>query len=132
MTEYSIAFMPQAADDLRRLDKPVAQRILHKLKWLAQNTNDLTPETLAGELRGLYRLRVGSYGVIYTANHEEQLLMVHLIGHRRDIYRRQDSFLAVCRTPADIIVVGPAFVMASQISSPLTDIPSPPCASPVP
>jgi mRNA interferase RelE/StbE len=80
--------MPQAANDLRRLDKPIAQRILHKLKWLAQNFNDLTPNKLTGELRGFYKLRVGSYRVIYTTNQEEHLLMVHLIGHRRDIYRR--------------------------------------------
>ena len=88
MTEYLIVFMPQATNDLRRLDKPIAQRILHKLKWLSRNFNDLTPNKLTGELRGFYKLRVGSYRVIYTANQEEHLLMVHLIGHRRDIYRR--------------------------------------------
>ena len=87
MTEYLIVFMPQATDDLRRLDKPVAQRIIHKLKWLSQNFNDLTHERLTGELKGFCKLRVGSYRVIYTANQEEHLLVIHLIGHRRDIYR---------------------------------------------
>ena len=80
--------MPQASDDLRRLDKPVAQRILHKLKWLSHNFNDLMPEKLAGELRGFYRLRVGGYRVIYTVDQEEHQLAIHLIGHRRDIYKR--------------------------------------------
>jgi len=80
--------MPQANNDLRRLDKTVAQRIVYKLKWLSQNFDDLTPETLTGTLKGFYRLRVGSYRVIYTAQQEEHLLMVHLIGHRRDIYKR--------------------------------------------
>lgn len=88
MTEYLIVFMPQATNDLHRLDKLIAQRILYKLKWLSQNFNDLTPNKLTGELRGFYKLRVGSYRVIYTANQEERLLVVHLIGHRRDIYRR--------------------------------------------
>jgi len=80
--------MPQTSDDLRRLDKSVAQRILHKLKWLSHNFNDLTPEKLAGELKGLYRLRVGSYRVIYAADQEQHQLVIHLIGHRRDIYKR--------------------------------------------
>jgi mRNA interferase RelE/StbE len=80
--------MPQANDDLRRLDKPVAQRILHKLKWLSQNFNDLTPEKLTGELSGLYKLRVGSYRVIYVADQEQHQLVIHLIAHRRDIYKR--------------------------------------------
>jgi mRNA interferase RelE/StbE len=88
VTEYLVVFMPQASDDLRRLDKPTAQRILHKLKWLSQNFKDLTPEKLTGELRGFYKLRVGSYRVIYTVNQEEHQLAIHLIGHRRDIYRR--------------------------------------------
>jgi mRNA interferase RelE/StbE len=88
VTEYPIVFMPQATSDLRRIDKSTAQRILRKLKWLSQNFNDLTLEKLTGELGGFYKLRVGSYRVIYTVNQEEHLLVVHLIGHRRDIYRR--------------------------------------------
>ena len=88
MTEYRIQLMPQAANDLRRLDKPIAQRIINKLRRQSQNFNDLTLETLTGELRGFYKLRVGSYRVIYTVNQEKHLLMVHLIGHRRDIYKR--------------------------------------------
>ena len=80
--------MPKASDDLRRLDKPTARRILDKLKWLSQNFTDLTSEKLTGELRGFYKLRVGSYRVIYTVNQEEHQLVIHLIGHRRDIYKR--------------------------------------------
>lgn len=80
--------MPQAADDLRRLDKPTAQRILNKLRWLSQNFSDLTPDKLTGELREFCRLRVGNYRVIYTADREEHQLVIHLIGHRRGIYRR--------------------------------------------
>ncbi|MEA1872789.1 MAG: type II toxin-antitoxin system RelE/ParE family toxin [Chloroflexota bacterium] len=80
--------MPQARDDLSRLDKPIAQRILHKLKWLSQNFDDLMHERLSGEFRGFYRLRVGSYRVIYTVEQEEHQFVIHLIGHRRDIYKR--------------------------------------------
>jgi len=88
VTDYQIRFMPEAATDLGRLDKPVAQRIITKLKWLSRNFDDLTPEMLSGELKGFYKLRAGSYRAIYTTNREERLLMVHLIGHRRNIYKR--------------------------------------------
>jgi len=80
--------MPRAITELRRLDKSIAQRILYKLKWLSQNFKDITPARLGGELKEFYKLRVGSYRVIYTANEEDHLLLVHLIGHRRDIYKR--------------------------------------------
>ena len=88
MTDYRIAFMPQAADDLLRLDKAVGQRIVDKLRWLSHNFDHLTPETLTGDFKGFHRLRVGSYRVIYTANREERSLVMHLVGHRRDIYKR--------------------------------------------
>ena len=88
MIAYQIQLMPQAVKDFHHLDKPIAQRVVNKLKWLSQNFDGLTPEPLTAELRGSYKLRVGSYRVIYTANQEKHLLVVHLIGHRRDIYKR--------------------------------------------
>jgi predicted HTH domain antitoxin len=34
---YEVEFMSQAEADLSRLDKPVAQRILKKIRWLSEN-----------------------------------------------------------------------------------------------
>lgn len=85
---YQIRLMPEAAKDLSRLDKPVAQRIVNKLKWLSQNFEDIIPEPLTGEFKTLYKLRIGSYRVLYTVNRDKHILIVHLIGHRRDIYQR--------------------------------------------
>lgn len=88
MTDYLIAFTPQAAEELRRLDRAAAQRILNKLKWLSQNFSDLVPEKLTAEFRAFYKLRIGSYRVIYTVDRDEHQLLIHIIGHRRDIYKR--------------------------------------------
>ncbi len=88
MTDYALAFMPEASRDLRLLDRPVAQRILNKLRWLSQNFDDLAPKTLTGAFKGFHKLRVGSYRVIYTAHRQDRVLTVHLIGHRRSIYDR--------------------------------------------
>lgn len=80
--------MPEVAKDLHRLDKPVAQRVINKLRWLSQNFEDIIPEPLTGEFKTLYKLRIGSYRVLYTVNRDKHTLMVHLIGHRRDVYHR--------------------------------------------
>ena len=56
---YGVEFKQEAIDGLRHVDKAVAQR------------------------------RVGSYRVIYEINRKERLLTVHLVGHRRDIYKRK-------------------------------------------
>ena len=61
MTDYQIRLMPEATTDLYRLEKPSAQRILNKLKWLSRNFDILTPVMLGGGLKGFYKLRVGSY-----------------------------------------------------------------------
>jgi hypothetical protein len=37
--------MPEARDDLTSLDKPVAQRILDKLRWLAGHTEYPAPHS---------------------------------------------------------------------------------------
>lgn len=45
-------------------------------------------EALTGEFEGLFKLRVGDYRVVYELIHEEKLILIHAIGHRRDIYRK--------------------------------------------
>jgi len=85
---YQVELLPQATNDLRRLDKPVAQRIVNKLRWLEENFESTKPEALVGPLKGLSKLRVGDYRVIYEADRENRLITVHLIGHRREIYHQ--------------------------------------------
>ncbi len=58
---YAIEFRPQAIDDLERLDRVIGQRLLTKLKWLSENFQEITPVPLTGELKGLFKLRVGDY-----------------------------------------------------------------------
>ncbi len=42
-----------------------------------------------GDLAGLYKLRVGDYRVIYEVLWDEETIVIHAIGHRREIYRRR-------------------------------------------
>jgi mRNA interferase RelE/StbE len=46
---YYVEFTPAAAEDLARLNKPIAERILAKIRWLAENFPVLTPEPLTGQ-----------------------------------------------------------------------------------
>lgn len=84
---YRLELMPEALEDLAKLDRPIAQRVLDKLRWLAQNFDRLTPQPLRGEWRGVYRLRIGSYRAFYTVDRAERRITVHLVGHRREVYR---------------------------------------------
>jgi mRNA interferase RelE/StbE len=86
---YRIRILDAATRELARLDKPTGRRVVERIKWLAANLDDLNPYTLTGDLAGFYKLRVGDYRVLYEILQDEQTLVIHKIGHRREIYRRR-------------------------------------------
>ena len=87
MKDYRVEFLSEASAEVAALDKTVAQHILNKLKWLAENFTELTPEPLGDKLKGLFKLRVGNYRVFYSFNREKRSITIHLVGHRREIYK---------------------------------------------
>ncbi len=84
---YQIRFSRMAQDRLGQLDKPLAQRILDRVKWLSQHVEDVNHKALAGSLRGIYKLRVGDYRVLYEIEHDNAVLTIRYIGHRSEIYK---------------------------------------------
>jgi mRNA interferase RelE/StbE len=84
---YTIQLLKPASRTLERLDKTVATRIVQRLRWLAENLDSINPEPLKGRLRGLYKLREGDYRIAYEILRRERVIVVHLIGHRREIYK---------------------------------------------
>ena len=83
-----VEFTAEAAADLAGLSKSVAQRILKKIRWLAENFEVITPEPLTGEWKGLYKLRVGDYRILYTFSVAKQkVIVIHLVKHRREVYK---------------------------------------------
>lgn len=86
---YSVRILKAAARDLERLDTATARRIVRRIRWLAENLDAIKPKPLTGELIGLYKLRKGNYRVVYEILHDEKVILVHCIGHRREIYRKK-------------------------------------------
>jgi mRNA interferase RelE/StbE len=84
---YRIRILDTATRELVRLDKPIGRRIVERINWLAANLDDIQPEALTGDLSGLYKLRVGDYRVLYEILHGERIVIIHGIGHRREVYR---------------------------------------------
>ena len=84
---YRVTILPKALDALESLDKVTVKRILDKLSWLSENFDNLTPFPLKGALSGTYKLRAGDWRVIYSFDADKRIITVHLIGHRKDIYK---------------------------------------------
>lgn len=84
---YSLRILDAATRELAALDRQVASRIAKRVQWLAENIDAIKPLPLSGELSHFYKLRVGDYRVLYEILSAERLLVIHAIGHRREIYR---------------------------------------------
>ena len=86
---YRFDFTAGAERELDHLDSPTRTRILKRLKWLGENADVIQHEELTGPLSDLFKLRVGDYRVLYDIIESENLILVHQIGHRSDVYRRK-------------------------------------------
>ncbi len=84
---YSIRIKRSAARELDRVPKIDRQRILHAIDRLAEQP--LAGSALKGDLRGLRRVRVGDYRIVYEVLDDMLIVLVVRVGHRRDTYRRR-------------------------------------------
>ena len=83
---YALIFSPRARRDMSRLDPPVAQAVLDKLRWLAANCDTVRHDALRGRQRGSFRERIGDYRAIYNLDRANRRIVVHHVGHRSEIY----------------------------------------------
>lgn len=83
---WSIVWTNQAAQDLSRLDPPVARRILRKLEQAASD-----PLRFFHRLVGVddSKLRVGDYRVLAVMNVAQHVVVVERIDHRSRVYKRR-------------------------------------------
>ena len=86
---YRIQILDAATRELMRLDKPMGRRTVERIHWLAANIELIKPEALTGKLVGFYKFRVGDYRVIYEIIDSERMIVIHAIGHRKEIYRKR-------------------------------------------
>ncbi|PSB19319.1 type II toxin-antitoxin system RelE/ParE family toxin [Phormidesmis priestleyi ULC007] len=83
---YRVEFTSEATDGLEALTSTIQERILRKIKWMSENFEEVSPQSLSANLSGLFKLRLGDYRVIYSFDSEAKYITIHRIGHRRDIY----------------------------------------------
>jgi mRNA interferase RelE/StbE len=83
---YELKIEPDALNNLKKLTPNFQSRILKKIRWFANNFENMTPLPLTANLQGFFKLRIGDYRIIYTFDDTLKLITVYKIGHRRDIY----------------------------------------------
>jgi mRNA interferase RelE/StbE len=86
MESYSLNFKPSVEKDLRRLSKDVIARLLAHAEALKLEPFPRQAIKLSGA-KGLYRIRVGDYRIVYEVDTKAKVITVHYIRHRREVYR---------------------------------------------
>jgi mRNA interferase RelE/StbE len=86
LSRNRIELRPVALRSLRKLDPQVRRRIQGAIALLAEDPRPPNAKKLKG--RDAFRLRTGSYRVIYTIEDDVLLIVVVTLGHRRDVYER--------------------------------------------
>src|SRR5829696_4499800 len=84
--EYSIEWKRSAAKELRQLPREVMVRVLRAVEGLRINPFHAGVRKLSGA-EHTYRIREGSYRIIYSVHTSKLVVEVIRVGHRRDVYR---------------------------------------------
>ncbi len=85
MPSASTKWERRAVKELEALPRDAQENIVEAVESLRDEP--FKGEQLAAEWKGLRRLRVGRYRVIYAFDGRQFLILVVRVGHRKDVYR---------------------------------------------
>lgn len=86
---YKIIFLPEAEKSFRKLDKSIQKRIASKVDWLKVNADKIIHHPLIElpeDLKGLCRVRIGDYRILYWIYYRSKILKIYEIEHRSEDY----------------------------------------------
>lgn len=83
---YTVKITPRAQKELGSLPGGVRNRVLEKMRTLADNPRPPGSIKLQGP-QALHRVRVGDYRIVYEVFDDVVVVVVIRIAHRKDVYR---------------------------------------------
>ncbi len=82
---YAITILRRAQRELSDLPQESYARVRDAIRELAEEPRPNGSKKLVG--RNGWRIKVGSYRVVYEIDDSDHSVMILHIGHRRDVYR---------------------------------------------
>jgi mRNA interferase RelE/StbE len=85
---WRVEFDRDAARDLRKLGVVAERAILRYLRQRIATAEDPRRfgRPLTGDLRGLWRYRVGDYRIVAAIEDDRFVVLIVTVGHRREVY----------------------------------------------
>lgn len=82
---YEVVITPHAERELRRLDRPIKNRIFSAAVSLSENPRPPGCIKIKGE-ENRWRIRIGDWRIGYEINDETHVIRIVAVGHRREFY----------------------------------------------
>ena len=87
--KYSVEYTPQAIKELKKIDKYTRSLIFG---WIEKNLVDCeNPRQFGKALKGnrsdQWRYRIGDYRLLAEIKDDKVIILVLIVGHRRDVYK---------------------------------------------
>ena len=82
---YKIELKPKAQKFIKSQSKNIQKQLIKRIESLSTIPFPSNSKMLHSKEK-LYRIRSGSYRIIYQVQHEKLLIIIALIGHRSSIY----------------------------------------------
>ena len=82
---YEIQIKPRALKQLSKIDNKQKNRILLKINDLSNDPYSANTKSLKG--KDDRSMRVGDYRVIYDVFNDKLVVLVLVIGHRKEVYK---------------------------------------------
>ncbi len=86
MASYRVEVSATAERQIRRLARRDQLRVLRAVRELSDEPHPRGCRKLRG-YEDVFRLRVGTFRVLYSVESERILVIILKVGHRKDIYR---------------------------------------------
>ncbi len=72
-----------------QLDPEIARRARDRLEWFIENFEEVAHHPLTGEYKGLLKLRVGDWRIVYEVNNLNQTVYITTVEHRSKVYKKR-------------------------------------------
>lgn len=87
MLVYTIDYAEDVEDSMKKFPKRDRKAIYDKIDGLKADPRPNGVEPLKGAWKGLYRVRVGNYRVVYVVQDKKLLIVVVKVAKRGEVYK---------------------------------------------
>ncbi|MBI1337034.1 MAG: type II toxin-antitoxin system mRNA interferase toxin, RelE/StbE family [Phycisphaera sp.] len=86
---HALLILPSARKELESLPGDIRRRVTRKIESLADEPQPASAQPLQGErFRGLWKLRGGDDRIVYKIDKGQLVIVVVMVGNRKDIYEK--------------------------------------------